>query len=271
VQRSAGGRLVAIELRTRLGGKLTDDVMVFQLSAVAAPPGAAPPAPAAPASSVRSKAMEATLKAGWKQSRARKHAAAEKTFREALALDAGDPEAHYGVAVSLAGQKKLPAAVAELQAMAALVHPETIVWQVEARMDPVFKPLLTDAAFRKAVGLDAPIGASTYEKLVGRGGKWEQPLAACDKPKVNLNLSRRPRTFDLVVKNSCQGSSDTTKLDGTWTIDASGQMVLTFPNPGEDDEAIPCTLAVCADGSGEDCMACGAGTDFEMHLRTVQR
>jgi hypothetical protein len=218
--------------------------------------------------------MQAILGTAWKQSRSRLHAKAEKTFREALAMDAGDPEAHYGLAVSLAGQKKNPAAIAELELIAASPHPEAVVWKVEARLDPVLRGLAANPAFRKAVGLDGGAGAkSIYERAVGHGGKWEQSAVACDRPRVNLVLHRRPREFDVVLKSTCQGSTDTTRLDGTWTLDASGQLLLTLPNPnpGDPDEVISCRIDVCRDAAAEDCMTCGPGTDFEMQLRTVHR
>jgi len=268
---SEHGKLVAVELRIRFAGHLGDDVVVFAMPDAPAAAGAGPAAGGGPAAAgapgPRSKALEATLKAAWRQSKARMHAKAEKIFREAIGLDGSDPEAHYGLAVSLAGQKKQAEALAELDWIAASPHPDAIVWRVEARFDAVFRPMLADPGFRKATGMDAG-GKTTYERAVGAGGKWEQAGSPCATPQVNLDLQRRPREFDLALVSKCQGTTDRTRLDGTWAVDAKGMLVLTFPNPGGADEVVSCSLEACG---GEDCMVCGRGGDLEMNLRSVRR
>jgi hypothetical protein len=264
--------MIAVEYRTRFGGRLVEEVIVFAVPRKTRAQAAASAAASSTVAPTRTKAAHAAIKAGWSALGKKKWAAARTSFDKALA-DADDAEARYGVAVAWGGQGKSAEAIKALDALAASKLADAVVWLVEARSQKQFKKLLIDKGFRRAVGLDPdpnrPVFA--YERLVGFSGHWEQAGVSCESARVNLKLKRRPRTFSLAITTRCQGYGDTMKLAGAWEARGADQASLTFPNPGAKDEVMQCTLSVCTDGSGEDCLACGVGTDLEMNLRLVRR
>ncbi|HUH00463.1 MAG TPA: hypothetical protein VML75_00630 [Kofleriaceae bacterium] len=269
---SPNEKMIAVELRTRFGGRVVQDVAVFAMATKTREQAAASAAASSTVAPTRSKTAAAAIKAGWAGVKKKKWASAQTSFGKALA-EADDAEARYGVAVALGGAGKSPEAITGLSELATSKLPDAVVWLVEARSERLFRKLLTDKGFRRAVGLDPDPSrpAFAYERLVGLGGHWEQSGVSCERARVNLKLARRPRTFALSIQSKCQGYKDTIKLAGAWDARGADQASLTFPNPGAKDEVMQCTLSVCTDGSGEDCLACGTGTDLEMNLRLVRR
>jgi hypothetical protein len=285
---STGGRLLAIEFETRAGGRLREAVIAFVLPAPVdarrdppapdskeppAPDSKDPPPPLQPVAAVDSKAVEAGLAKARKLAKKRNHKRTLSAFLDVIALDPSQSEAMYGVAVVMMKMKNPGGAISTLGKLAASIHPEAVVWMVEARTDKVFAKLRADKGFRRAVGLDHD-GSRTrtaYERLVGYGGHWEQPGVSCDAPKINLKLQRRVGRFTLRLVSKCQGMSETTRLDGRWVAGGTDKLSLTFPNVEGSDEVMVCQLSTCTDGSGEDCLDCAPGTDMEMQLRLVRR
>lgn len=288
VRVSQNGRLVAVEYEARTAGRPVEEVVVFSMpvsgAAPAPTPGVAEEAPSkspdpggarvGPAVPDKDReAAQATVSKAWKLVARGKYAKAAALFEQALSLDRGSSEARYGLAVTLARRGKKAQAIAALAELRSSSDPEAVVWRVEARFDKAFKKLLANGEFRKAVGLDVAPGtpASPYERLVGQGGHWEQGAVPCDRARVNLDLQRLPRRFKMRIRNRCQGLDETTRLDGSWALAQGAGLELTFPNVDGPDETMRCGLAVCPDGSGEDCLTCGVGTDMEMKFRVVRR
>ncbi len=282
---STAGSLLAIEFETRVGGHLREAVIVLVLPPGADerrdPPGADPPvpvpapapAPPPPVAAVDGKAVEVALAKARKYAKKRDRKRALAAYLAILELDPDQPEARYWMAAWAMKAKHPKAAIKQLAELARSPHPDAVVWMVEARTDKVFAKLLADKRFRLAVGLDhdGTRVITAYERLVGHGGHWEQPGVSCDVPKINLKLQRRVGRFTLRLVSKCQGMRETTRLDGRWATSGADKLSLTFPNVEGADEVILCQLATCADGSGEDCLACAPGTDMEMQLRMVRR
>lgn len=270
---SSTSSLLAVEFQTRMGSRVVEDVIVFRLAqAELARAAASAAATAARTATKRSKTLEAAIAAGHKQLKRKRWAAAEKAFRAALA-EADDPEARYGAAVALARRGKAVQALTDLEAIAASGDPAAAVWKVAARHHRAFRKLVADKRFRAAVGIDRAPGAalSAYERLVGATRKWEQSEIKCDRARINIHFRRRPQTFKLTVTSTCGGYRDRTRLSGSWTATGANRVELTMPNPGGKPEVFACTLDPARDGTGEDQLTCGAGTDMEMALRTVRR
>lgn len=273
VYHDANHNLLAVELRTRMGSRQLEDVIVFQLRRASRDDAVEALAKdAVIATPPRSKAAGRAIAAGHKQLARKRWSAAAAQFRKALA-ETDDPEARYGLAVALARTKKLPEALVELEAIATSKQPNAVLWKVVARHDVAFRGLVADKRFRAAVGIDARPGAAltAYERLVGSSHRWEQSEVKCDRPQVNLDLRRQPQTFKLVIKTTCGGYTDRTRLAGTYQARGGDRVDLTFPNPGGKAEVFGCSLARATDGSGDDVLTCAAGTDMEMVLRTVHR
>jgi hypothetical protein len=267
---SPNGTMVAVDIRIRMGGRVVEDVIAFRI-ADAAKTRAVVSAATTGKAVKRSAAADKAIAKGQKLLKKRRYKKAEAAFRAGLAEAAGDPEALYGLAASLIGRKKTAGALAEIEKLGKSTHPQAGVWRVEARHDRRFKKLLTDKTFRVAVRIDPGLPKTAFERLVGASGHWEQAGVTCDSPRLNLKLKRRPQTFKLTLRATCQGYTDTTRLSGSWAAEGNDRASLTFPNPGGKAETLACQIATCSDGSGEDCMVCGAGTDLEMKLRLVRR
>jgi tetratricopeptide (TPR) repeat protein len=275
------GTVVAVEYRVRIGGRASSDVVAFTVKppddgrTEVAPPTAAKTPTGVPvaAEPTDAKAYQAAMKAGKRDAGKKRWSKAEAHFRKALKAWPGAPEARYRLAAALARKKQPAEAVAELQALGSSIHPDAIVWSVEARFDDAFAALRADPDFRKAVGLDGKAGKSpsAYERLAGFGGQWEQSSTPCDRAEVALTLERVTRTFKLRITTECRGNTDTTRLSGAWVeVDPDG-MKLTFPNPGGKDEVLQCKVAACDDRPSDDCIQCSIENDLWFVLREVRR
>lgn len=272
-----GGGLVAVEVEVRAGGRTVAQTIVLALpgkaaSADAAKPqkGTAPaPPPAAPLSPGDAKLVAAAVKDGAAQLKKKKWKQAEAAYRKALATAGDHAAARFGLAASLAQQKRSSDAVAELVLLSRSAVADAPEWLVEARTSAHFAALRGEPDFRRAVGIDRdpdrPLSA--YERLVGQGGSWEQTGAACQTPTVSLKLDRKTKKFLLLIRVRCQGDDDTTRLTGTWAAAGQSDLTLTFPNPGGQDEKLACKLA---ETSGEDALGCTL-EDIVMDLRVVRR
>lgn len=295
VYASEGGALLAVEYQSRAGGRMRTDTVGFVLPART---------PAAPASHAGQEAggqagREAGRQEGDQQggqagtppgsgdaarvtellAQARRldkksARAAERAYRQVLEEAPDQPEAHYGLARSLARQKQPEATLDALRALAASRHPDAIVWQVEARFDRAFARLRADPGFRSATGLDgagaSPAGAKPlYDRLVGFSNTWEQPEIKCEQAQVVLELERLARTFRLRIVSRCGGYHDTTRLSGSWRITGADRAELVFPNAKGPEDLLSCRMESCPDG--EACLRCGVDTDLSFTLRPVRR
>ncbi len=131
-------------------------------------------------------------------------------------------------------------------------------------MSPAAK-LIGEPRFRAAVGFDAP-ATSTYARLMGLGGEWEQPLAPCDRPEMRLTL-KRDRRFTLQLRTTCQGSRDKVTYRGTW-VARGDALTLQLPKPDTGDDQIPCLLAVDGD---EDVLRCQVDEELAFEARPSRR
>lgn len=280
--------LVAVEYEVRFGGRTRVETVAFAFAPAApatAPdtatgpdtrttttpgpdtattPAGAPPAPADPRVAERL-AKARKLDAG----NAR---AAEAAYRQVLQIDAEHPEARYGLARSLARQRKQPAAVEELAALARSQRPEAAEWLVEARFDRAFASLRSDAGFRAATGLDAGSTRprSLYERLLGFSDTWEQPEIKCEQAEVRLALERRARTFKLVITTRCGGYPTSTRLQGKFRLGEpqADRVDLVLPNREGPEEVVACRMQTCG---SEDCLQCVVDEDLSFTLLPVRR
>ncbi len=284
------GRLVAVEFTSRIGGRQVDDLIVVQLTSSV---GGQPSAPAAttntkvdptsttptttpPKSTLPTDPPEFTkaMKTASKWAKRKKHSKARTAYKLALTVIPEHPEALYLLARSEMASKDKSAAVATLARIPQSKHARATHWRVEARFDLVFKSLRGQDDFRLAVGITRAPGDSPtlYEKLVAFGGSWEQERIPCEQPQVNLRLRRdQKRRFDLIIRSKCQGTTETTRLDGAWAESGDRKVGLSFPNSDAADEDLSCQLELCSDDSGENCLRCELEKDIEFLLRVVRR
>ena len=281
----SSGRFVAVEFTSRLGGRQVEDLVVVKLDKSMGPTStAAPtPSPTAPTPAPKPKvvvpadppAFTAAMKLGAKWSKRRKHhAKAISAYKDALAVIPEHPETLYRLARVHMKAKNKKMAVTTLARIPSSTHKRAVEWRVEARFDIIFKSLRGDTDFRSAVGIDRAAGDSItlYEKLVAFGGSWEQERIPCEQPQVNLDLRRdKKRRFDLIIRSKCQGTTETTRLDGSWLQSGDRKLGLSFPNTDSADEDLACKLEMCSDDSGEDCLRCQLDQDIEFLLRVVRR
>ena len=226
------------------------------------PPTGTPPTgtPAPPADPKLAKAVADARKAS--------KAKAAAAWRAVLALDAGHSEALYGVARAQLAAKQPADALATLGTLAASARADAIEWLVEARFDAAFAPLRADPKYRAAVGLDRK-AASTYEKLMGFGGTWEQSGTSCDAPEIRFTATR-DRAFKLRVKTVCQGSVFDTPFKGTWRIEGA-RVILTLPNRGKQVTAADETACAFEAAGDEDALRCQIGRDLEFTVLPTRR
>lgn len=118
-----------------------------------------------------------------------------------------------------------------------------------------------------SVGLEE----SARERLVGKGGRWEQSLVPCERPRVYLELEPEEKTFELSIESRCRGRSNVTEFDGRWDAEGRDRLVLIFPEPDQSDETLRCEIARCDDAGREDCVACQLAPDLAFELRLVRR
>jgi tetratricopeptide (TPR) repeat protein len=283
------GGCVAVEFTTRLGGRQIDDLVVIKLGKSLTPSAAPTPGPTptittptTPTTPPAPKVVEpadppaftAAMKLGVKWQKRRKYPKAIEAYKAALVALPDHPVALYRLAHTYMAANNKKSAVTTLARIAGSAHKEAVVWRVEARFDIAFKSLRGDVDFRNAVGIDRAQGdpITLYEKLVAFGGSWEQERIPCEQPQVSLRLRReKKRRFDLVIRSKCQGTTETTRLDGAWLQSGDRNLALTFPNTESADEDLTCKLEMCSDDSGENCLRCQLDEDVEFLLRVVRR
>ena len=188
-------------------------------------------------------------------------------WQAVLALDSDHSEALFHVAAMVAPKQPRDALV-ELDRLAGTKRSDAIDWLVEARFDPAFATLRADPKFRAAVGLDRK-PTSTYERVMGFGGQWEQTGTSCDRAEVKLVLTR-DRAFKLHVKMSCEGQASDLPFKGMWRVEGD-EIVLTLPTRGAKatakDEA-PCVFEKVGE---DDAMRCVLDKDLEFLVLPTRR
>ena len=268
---------VAVAYTVRRAGKEVTDVVAFDLGAHPAAgtapslPGGPPADPgAAPAPVVPSPAAAPTdpkLAKAVSDARGAAKPKAALAWKAVLALDADHAEALYRLAAGELAAKHPAEALARLRQLAGSRGDDAPEWLVDARFDPAFAALRADPSFRTTVGLDRR-PATTYERLMGFGGQWEQTGTSCDKPEVRF-VATRDRKFRLRVKTTCEGSVYDTPFSGSWRIE-DNRVVLQLPNQGKvttADEA-SCGFEVAGD---EDAMRCSLGRDIDFVVLPTRR
>ena len=259
---------VAVAYTTRRMGKEVTDIVAFDLGkpSVARPqpdPTAVTPPPTTTAPTV-DPAVEKAAAAARKVSKGKALAA----WRKVLDLDAGNPEAHYRIAAAQLASKASADALATIAKLAGSARPDAIEWLVEARFDPAFAALRSDPQFRNAVGLDRK-AATTYERLMGFGGQWEQTGTSCDQAEVRF-AATRDRVVRIRVITRCQGSTMNLPFKGTWRLDGD-RVVLTLPTKGKqvtDADEAACVFEPAGD---EDALRCSLGRDLGFVVLPARR
>jgi hypothetical protein len=268
---------VAIAYNVRRLGKEVTDVVAFDLgqhaASVVAPivPGGGPPdladptaAPApAPAAPADPKVVKAIADA-----RGAAKPKALAAWNAVLALDPDEAEALMRAAAAELAAKHPAEALARLRQLAGSGRDDAAEWLVEARFDPGFAALRGDAGFRAIVGLDRK-PTTTYERLMGFGGQWEQNGTSCDKPEVRFTATR-DRKFRLRVKTTCEGQVFDTPFSGAWRIDG-GRVVLQLPNQGRATTAADEASCNFEGAGDEDAMRCSIGRDIDFVVLPTRR
>jgi hypothetical protein len=285
---------VAIAYTVRRAGKEITDVVAFDLgqnqTAVTPPagagsgapgptsvtariiqpgqPGQGPPPDTAATPAAAEPPPDPKLAKAIADARAAPQVKALAAWTAVLALDAGHAEALFRVAAGQLAAHHTAQAFEALHALAASPHADAVEWRVEARFDPAFAALRADPRFRAAVGLDQK-PATSYERLMGFGGHWEQTGTSCDMPEVRLTATR-DRKIRIRVKTTCEGRVYDTPFQGTWRIDGQ-RIVLVLPNSGRAttaaDEAA-CGFETVGD---EDALRCSLGHDTDFVVLPTRR
>lgn len=277
---------VAVAYNVRRAGKEVTDVVAFDLgqnqTAVRDPAPPITPAPPDPAKDpTKDPAKDLTNHAGTPappadpklakaiaDARAAPKAKALAAWQAVLALDGAHAEALFRRAAAQLTAKHTADALASLAALATSGRADAIEWLIEARFDAAFAPLRADPKFRAAVGLDRK-PATTYERLMGFGGQWEQSGTSCDRPEVRF-VATRDRNVKLRVKTACEGRIYNSSFKGTWRVDGD-RIVLLLPTQGKQvtaaDEAT-CGFEGAAD---EDAMRCRLGHDIDFVVLPTRR
>ncbi len=263
---------VAVTYTTRQLGKEVTSVIAFvivkttgrDLNAVqkpATPTTPTTPTTAPPADPAVTKAVDAATKAPKAQ--------AFVAWQAVLTADPAHSEARYRIAAIEVGAKQSADAVTTLEQLAKSTRGDAIEWLVEARRDPAFASVRADAKFRAAVGLDRPV-ATSYERLMGFGGQWEQAGTSCDAPEIRL-LLRRDRSVKLNVKISCNGRVDDIPFKGTWRIDDADHVTLVLPTRGQAPTVKDEAGCVWKKHGEEDALHCVVGKDLEFAVLPTRR
>ena len=266
VWQSATERLIAVEFVARRGNRELTDVVVFDRGVgrtTPTPPTPTPPTPTPPAPSPA--VADPDLARVVTAARKAKGKTAIKGWNIVLSMDADHPEALFRLAAIDAAGKRTDAALGRLEALAASKDPGAIEWLIDARFDKAFAKLVGEPRFRAAVGFDRP-AASTYERVMGFGGQWEQGLVPCDRPEMKLTF-RRDRSFSLVLRLSCQGMRDKVTYRGTWAV-AGDAVALKLPKLDTGDDIAPCQLTTDRD---EDVLRCQVDDDLSFEARPTRR
>jgi hypothetical protein len=274
---SAYGDMIAVEVVVRRAGREATDVVGFDLgldkpdtppttgtgtgtgSGTGTTPtpatGDTPPPPTDPA-----------LTEALKKARKATGAKAIAAWTKVLGVDADSSEGLFGLAAAQAKAKKKAEAIATLGKLAASTRTDAIEFRVAARFDKAFASIRSDAAFRKAVGLDQP-ATTMYERVMGTGGAWEQVQTCGKNPRVLLTLAR-DHSFKLAVDSKCAGDAYGWTFKGTWQVNASG-LELAFPNKAlGKTEGTQCSVTAQGD---EDSIRCPIDDDLEFVVLPVRR
>jgi hypothetical protein len=265
---------VAVAFAVRRAGREVIDVVAFDLGqnqTQVRDPAAKPPDPIDPAADP-AKPPDAPedprLARAVTDARAAAKNKAPTAWKAVLAIDTTHAEALFRTAAAELAAKRPAEAVAALQSLASSPRPDAIEWLVEARFAPAFAALRSDPKFRAAVGLDRK-PETTYERLMGFGGQWEQTGTACDKPEVRFTVAR-DRSFKIRVKTTCEGSIHDTSFKGTWRV-VGNRVVLQLPSQGKQttasDEAV-CGFEAVGD---EEALRCSLGHDIEFAVLPTRR
>jgi hypothetical protein len=270
---------VAVAYNVRRAGKEVTDIVAFDLgqnqtaikdpaavAATAVDPSKDPARPAAPDTVAPPEDPKVAKAVADARAAARPKSLA--AWKAVLALDAAHSEALFRIAAAELAAKHNAEALAALATLAASNRSDAIEWLVEARFAPAFQSMRADPKFRTTVGLDRK-ATTTYERLMGFGGEWEQNGTSCDKPEVHFNAGR-DRTFKLRVKTSCEGAVYNTAFRGTWRT-ADDHIVLVLPTQGKQasmaDEAT-CGFEAAGD---EEAMRCALGHDIDFIVLPARR
>jgi hypothetical protein len=270
---------VAVAYSLRRAGREVTDIVAFDLGGAAAPapaivdptrppgdpsatpPASAPPGPPDPPADPR-------LGKALGDARAAARPKALAAWRAVLAIDPGHSEALFRSAAAEAAARRTAEALAALRALAGSGRGDAPEWLVEARFDPAFAALRAEPSFRAAVGLDRK-PTTTYERLMGFGGQWEQTGTSCDRPEVRFTATR-DRKVRIRIKTTCEGSVFDTPFKGSWRIDGD-RVVLQLPTQGKAasaaDEA-SCGFEAAGD---EDALRCTIGRDLDFVVLPTRR
>jgi hypothetical protein len=271
---------VAVAYTVRRAGKEVTDIVAFDLgqnqTAVkdATPPrDVAPPkdpdaSPDAPRPDAVAPPDDPKIAKAAADARAAGKPRSLAAWRAVLSLDAAHSEALFQLAAAELAARHTAEALAALATLAASNRSDAIEWLVEARFHPAFQALRGDAKFRTTVGLDRK-AATTYERLMGFGGGWEQTGTSCDKPEVRFTAGR-DRSFKLRVKTSCEGAVYDTSFKGTWRI-AGDRVVLVLPNQGKQASASDEATCGFETAGDEEAMRCALGHDLDFSLLPTRR
>ncbi|HET9619837.1 MAG TPA: hypothetical protein VFP84_00625 [Kofleriaceae bacterium] len=264
---------VAVAYSTRRLGREVTDVIAFDLGPGQGQPAAVDaakppePGPATSAPATSAPADDPALTKAVIAARAAAKPKAAAAWKAVLAIDPAHAEAQFRLAALDAAAKRTADAITGLTALAASSRGDAIEWLVEARFDPAFAALRADPRFRAAVGLDRK-PSSTYERLMGFGGQWEQSGTSCDRPEVRFTAAR-DHSFKIRVKTSCEGSVYDSTFKGVWKLEAD-RVVLQLPNQGKvtaSDEA-GCKFESAGD---EDALRCSLGRDIDFVVLPTRR
>ncbi len=264
VWRSPTERIVIVEYAVRRAGREVHDVVGFDRGVGRGGEAVitAPVTPVTPPVAPTADTAVAKLAAKARKTHGK---AAVKAWTAVLAADAAHAEAHYRIAVAEVAAKRTDAALTRLEILVASPRPDAIEWLIEARTERAFAKLVGDARFRAAVGFDRP-PTTTYERVMGLGGLWEQAIVPCDRPEMKLTFSR-DRKLTLMLRTSCSGMREKVTYRGTW--DAAGDLVhIKLPKLDAGDDIAPCALT--ADGD-EDVLRCQIDQDLGFEARPVRR
>ncbi|MGE0550108.1 MAG: hypothetical protein AB7O24_15075 [Kofleriaceae bacterium] len=267
---------VAVTYTVRRAGKELTEVIAFDLGkpSVAAPatdpPSPETTKPGAPPAGVAPPPEEPAVTKAVAAARKASKAKALAAWKAVLAIDGTHAESIYRVAAIQAAAKQPADAIATLGQLASSKRSDAIEWLIEARFDPAFAALRADPTFRKTVGLDrSNAAASSYERLMGMGGQWEQSGTSCDTPEVRFTATR-DRVVRIRVKSACQGNAYNLPFKGTWRIDGD-RVVITLPNQGRqvtDADEAACKFEPAGD---ELSLRCSLGRDLEFVVLPTRR
>jgi hypothetical protein len=112
------------------------------------------------------------------------------------------------------------------------------------------------------------VAGNATDRVLAKGGKWEQRLVPCDEAGVYVELTKDGNVA-IKIETRCHGDKQLTKLTGGWIGEGDDRILFTFDNAGGEDEKMLCRLSACPD-IAEDCLSC-AQDDVAFTLRQVRR